>query len=171
VSHNAAYRHFEDLDGLLAAVCGQCMDRLADRMLAELAALPPADDADAARTRLRAIGRVYVEFALDEPGWFRTAFGAPANQSPGLGDRPGCYEILGQVLDEMVAAGAMSAAERPRAEYPAWSTVHGIATLLLDGPLRRLPPSERSEAIDRVLDAGTSAATHGAVATADPSLS
>ena len=32
VSHNAAYRHFEDRDALLRAVCGRCMSELAARM-------------------------------------------------------------------------------------------------------------------------------------------
>jgi hypothetical protein len=27
-----------------------------------------------ARARLEAIGRAYIEFAVTEPGWFRTAF-------------------------------------------------------------------------------------------------
>jgi hypothetical protein len=39
----------------------------------------------------------------------------------------------------MVAAGVLAAARRPDAEYLAWSSVHGLAMLMLDGPLRGRP--------------------------------
>jgi Tetracyclin repressor-like, C-terminal domain len=55
------------------------------------------------------------------------------------------------VLDELVATGAITSEARVRAEYVAWSSVHGIATLLAGGSLRDLPPSERDTAIDRVV--------------------
>jgi hypothetical protein len=38
----------------------------------------------------------------------------------------------------MVKAGALPPARRPGAEYLAWSAVHGLAMLVIDGPLRRL---------------------------------
>jgi hypothetical protein len=120
-----------------------------------------------ARARLRAIGRAYIEFALAEPGWFRTAFtsaqahpvGEPAAST--LPDPPGSppdpdaatspYALLNARLDDLVAAGALPAAHRPGAEYAAWSAVHGLSSLLLDGPLRQLPEAEVDQAIDAVL--------------------
>ena len=45
------------------------------------------------------------------------------------------YEVLGQVLDEAQAAGVLDPRRRPGAEIGAWSAVHGVAGLLLDGPL------------------------------------
>jgi len=81
VSHNASYRHFADRDRLLEAVCERCMAALARLMEAGIAEVDPEDrSVDAARRRLRATGSAYVEFALAEPGWFRTAFAVP----PGL---------------------------------------------------------------------------------------
>jgi hypothetical protein len=38
----------------------------------------------------------------------------------------------------MVEDGALPSARRPGAEYLAWSAVHGLAMLVIDGPLRRL---------------------------------
>jgi hypothetical protein len=35
-----------------------------------------------------------------------------------------------------VDAGVLDAARRPNAEYCAWSAVHGLALLIIDGPLR-----------------------------------
>ena len=158
VSHNAAYRHFADRDELLRAVCERCMSRLAARMEESIAAVPlGTDPVVAAWLRLEATGRAYVEFALSEPGWFRTAFGVPHSVDglgPGAGKGPGGlspFELLGQALDGLVEAGVMSPSERERSEYPAWSAVHGFSTLVLDGPLRDLPEAERRAALDRLL--------------------
>jgi AcrR family transcriptional regulator len=158
VSHNAAYRHFADRAGLLRAVCERCMSKLAVLMedrVAELGDIP--DPVDAARARLVATGRAYVEFALSEPGWFRTAFAVPHNLvhlEPGEGvGRSGRnpYELLTAELDHLVEVGALAPGRRPGAEYPAWSAVHGLSTLLIDGPLRDLPDAERRHALEKVL--------------------
>src|SRR5690349_270783 len=74
VSHNAAYRHFADHQDLLNAVAERCMRRLADLMRARSAEVRTRDPKRRAEAQLRAIGRAYVEFALSEPGLFRTAF-------------------------------------------------------------------------------------------------
>jgi len=41
------------------------------------------------------------------------------------------------VLDECAAAGLLNPNHRPGAEIGVWSAVHGLASLLLDGPLPR----------------------------------
>jgi hypothetical protein len=51
----------------------------------------------------------------------------------------------------MVEVGALTPQRRRGAEYAAWSLVHGISSLLLDGPLRDLPEPEVQRAIDAVL--------------------
>jgi AcrR family transcriptional regulator len=159
VSHNAAYRHFADRDELLRAVCERCMTRLALLMEKRIDALPAdPDPVAAAWARLDAVGQAYVEFATTEPGWFRTAFAVPRTMhtftpSEGVGARGlGPYELLGACLDELVEVGAIPPERRPRAEYAAWSAVHGLSTLLNDGPLRDLPAAERDHALQAVLD-------------------
>jgi len=158
VSHNAAYRHFRDRSALLRAVCETCMSHLATLIDARVAEVPPAlDPVAAAWARLEVSGRAYVEFALSEPGWFRTAFAVPRTGerlAPGEGVGPGGlnpYQQLGAALDGLVAAGALPAGRRPGAEYAAWAAVHGLSTLLLDGPLRDLPEAERRVAEDKVV--------------------
>lgn len=153
VSHNAAYRHFADRDHLLGEVCTRAMAELAQRMETRLAAVGPRPDPAAeARARLEAAGRAYVDFALAEPGWFRTAFGVPRSLDPGRAGAGGDpYAILNALLDRLVSSGALPAARRAGAEYAAWAAVHGLATLELDGPLRDLPASERTLALDRVV--------------------
>ena len=146
---NAAYRHFADRDELLAAVCAAAMGELADRMAADVARVPgPHGDADAARGRLGAIGTAYLEFAREEPGWFATAFALPQQHgygTPDDGSRPDRTPLgqLRTVLDELVDAGVLPPQRRDGVEYPIWSTVHGLAVLAGQGPLRDVPDSTR----------------------------
>jgi len=37
-----------------------------------------------------------------------------------------------------VEAGVLDPARRPNAEYLAWSAVHGLALLIIDGPLKAM---------------------------------
>jgi AcrR family transcriptional regulator len=171
---NAAYRHFADRDELLAAVCAAAMDSLGARMAAEVARVPGAHgDADAAFGRMAAVGTAYLAFAREEPGLFATAFAVP-EQHPYLipatdgvdgqvgadgadgavgGGSGGVRSPLGQlraVLDELVEAGLLDARRREGIEFPVWSTVHGLAMLTGQGPLRAAPEADRQMVTDRV---------------------
>jgi AcrR family transcriptional regulator len=155
---NAAYRHFASRQALLQAVRAAALAQVAAAMEAELAALRPASlsSATMARASLRAVGTGYLRFAQSETGLFRTAFAVPvdvpegADKGPGSGLNP--FELLGAALDRMVAAGVLPAERRPGAEYLAWSAVHGLAMLVIDGPLRRLTPTQTDEIGRRVID-------------------
>jgi AcrR family transcriptional regulator len=157
VSHNAAYRHFADLDELLRAVCERCMTELALLMEQRLAQVREREAVAAAWARLAALGRAYVEFATSEPGWFRTAFAVPRSlQSLAPGEGVGAsglgpYGLLAACLDELVEVGAVPRSRRPGLEHAAWSAVHGLSTLLVDGPQRALPEDERRHAVDVVV--------------------
>ena len=146
---NAAYRHFADRDELLAAVATAAMSELAARMAAGVARVRGKyGDPAAARRRLRAIGRAYLEFARQEPGLFATAFALPhqhAYDAPegGTGQDPPPLDQLRAVLDELADAGVLSRRRRAGLEYPIWSTVHGLAVLTGQGPLRELPDATR----------------------------
>jgi len=153
---NAAYRHFRSRDELLQAVRDAALAALAVTMENELAAVRRDDDADYARASLRAIGAAYLRFAQTEPGLFRTAFAT--GPAPGEGDRViagtsglGPFELLAAALDRLVASGVLPSDRRPAAEYLAWSAVHGLAMLVLDGPLRRMTDAERESVAARLL--------------------
>jgi AcrR family transcriptional regulator len=159
VAPNAAYRHFADRRALLEAVCSSALAALAAAIEVELAGLPSAaDPAERARARLRAVGTGYLAFAQSEPGLFRTAFSVPADlDGAGIPERAGpggltAFQQLAAGLDGLVEAGVLPAARRPGAEFLAWSAVHGLAMLLIDGPLRGAGPGEASEIAGRLLD-------------------
>jgi AcrR family transcriptional regulator len=158
VSANAAYRHFADRDALLGAVVSRAQARAADVISATMDAVPDdLDPAPLARARFRAVGVGYLRFAMDEPGLFRAAFAVPVDLSRAASaDAAGAsgrtpFQLLSDALDAMVDAGAMSADQRPGAELLAWSAVHGMAMLALEGPLRDLPPGAVDELAPRLV--------------------
>lgn len=146
---NAAYRHFADRDELLAAVCTAAMRELAARMAAGVGRVRGKHgDAAAARRRLRAVGQAYLEFAREEPGLFATAFALPQQHAYDVedgarGQDPTPLHQLRAVLDELAGAGVISPRRRAGMEYPIWSTVHGLAVLTGQGPLRDVPDATR----------------------------
>ncbi|MFG2291157.1 TetR/AcrR family transcriptional regulator [Streptomyces sp. NPDC048595] len=156
---NAAYRHFADRGALLHAVSQAAMAQVARTMEAEQAALPPTTDAAAAaRARFRAVGTGYLRFAQEEPGLFRTAFHVPGDMTHAAADTSAGatgktpFELLGAALDDLVEAGLLPEDRRPGAEFLAWSAVHGLAALLIDGPLRGLAPTQAHDAGQQVID-------------------
>ncbi|MBW8805983.1 MAG: TetR/AcrR family transcriptional regulator [Catenulisporales bacterium] len=159
---NAAYRHFADRDALLAAVCYAAMNQLGDRMAAEVARVRGEyGDPDAAAHRLRAIGTAYLRFAHEEPGLFATAHALPgqhtynaapnANADNAEPDRTPKAQ-LGAALDELVDAGVLDPHSRAGIEFPIWSTVHGLAVLTGEGPLREISDAELQDLENLTLD-------------------
>jgi len=145
VSPNAAYRHFANQAELLDAVRSACFSQLAAAMEDEMKKCHPGRNPQAfARKSLRAVGMGYLGFAMREPGMFRTAFSVsppvhspdPANTAS-MGLNP--FQLLSLALDRMLESGLLSKRARQDAEYLAWSTVHGLALLVLEGALHQMP--------------------------------
>lgn len=119
VSHNAPYRHFADRDSLLAALAAEGFAQLGQALEAGGAQGP------------RARGEAYVRYALEHPQRFRLMFGGLVriDAHPALraaADRT--YAGLVRAFEPV--AGSQAA---PTAAAAAWSLVHGLAQLLLDG--------------------------------------
>lgn len=152
---NAAYRHFASRDDLLEAVRSAALAELARSMEAEIAAAEVSDHSsglpavDRARARLRAVGAGYLRFACRQTGLFKTAFTAATrveerDPDPERAGHSGLtpFQLLSSSLDDLERCGVLSAERRPGAEYLAWSAVHGMAMLAIDGPLMRLGPED-----------------------------
>ena len=160
---NAAYRHFANREDLLQAVRSAALSGLARAMEAGMDREAPAPRGkraagEAARASLKAVGTGYLRFALAEPGLFRTAFSVPGDphaatdlaKAGDSGLNP--FQLLGEALDRMADAGVLPADRRPGAEYLAWSAVHGLALLVIDGPLRDTGAAQIRRLGQRVLD-------------------
>jgi AcrR family transcriptional regulator len=145
VSPNAAYRHFANQAALLDGVRSACLSLLAAAIENELKQCRPGRDPQAfARKSLRAVGMGYLGFAMKEPGMFRTAFSVPPQvDSPDLANTASMglnpFQLLSLALDRMQESGMLRGKSREGAEYLAWATVHGLALLVLEGPLHAMP--------------------------------
>lgn len=132
VSHNAPYRHFADRGALLAALAAEGFGRLGAALELGAAAGP------------RARGEAYVRFALEHPQRFRLMFGGlvPLDADPALRQAAaGTYAALVRAFEPL--AGARGA---PIAAAAAWSLVHGLSQLLLDGHLAQARGTARETA-------------------------
>lgn len=155
VTATAAYRHFTGHEQLLAEVKAQAQQTLFAAMGGGVKSVPVQDDPVAyAIAQLYAAGRGYIEFARRERGLFKTAFCAPEHGF-GFGEHnePVAFDLLSSALDGLVDVGFMDPAHRADAETAAWSAVHGLASLLIDGALGELDDEARDRAIHRVLAA------------------
>jgi len=156
VSPAAPYRHFRDLEAVFAAIATEGFERFS-RYLEEAGA-----GIGDPLARLGALGEAYVRFALQNPAAFRVMFGDRIGEPeahPGL-------EAAGRrafaPLEEAIRAGLASA--RMRGDDPeamillAWSSVHGLATLLLEGKVPLEGDASRlAGRLARVLFAGLEA--------------
>ncbi|MDO9197149.1 TetR/AcrR family transcriptional regulator [Rhodoferax sp.] len=160
VAPNAAYRHFASRQALLQAVRAFALSAVARAMEDELATLSPdLPAADFARASVRAVGTAYLRFAQTETGLFRTAFAASDKLLQGTPELPTAgpgglnpFELLGAALDRLVQAGVMPPERRPGAEFLAWSAVHGLAMLVIDGPLASVVGPQMQRIGQRLLD-------------------
>ncbi|WP_108833109.1 TetR/AcrR family transcriptional regulator [Actinomyces sp. Marseille-P3109] len=129
-THQAPYHYFANREAILAALVHEGFDELADRLASAHEGLESTD----LRAILTASGNAYVEFALRHPGVFRVMF------------RPDVCDP--ERFPEVVQAGGRARGELTRlvkvvlgddapleVEVLFWSGVHGLASLLLDGPL------------------------------------
>lgn len=135
VSHSAPYRHFADREALLAALAAEGFALLGEAL---------------ARSSGRQMGEAYVDFALEHPQRFRLMFGGHLRFSrhralAAVAARP--YRAL---LDAFRAQPSI--ADPEKAAAAAWSLVHGLAHLLLDGQFVR-QPGERAAFIREVIGA------------------
>lgn len=158
VAPNAAYRHFSSHRDLLQAVRAAALSYLALAIEAEIASVRRGKSpAEMARAKLRAVGTGYLKFALTEPGLFRTAFSTTdpvegdldAAKAGASGLNP--FQLLGVTLDLLVETGVLPRERRPGAEYLAWSAVHGLAFLILEGPLSVASQEEIGRLSERLL--------------------
>ncbi|MDZ5649021.1 TetR/AcrR family transcriptional regulator [Nitrospirillum sp. BR 11828] len=135
VSAMAPYRHFADKAALLAAVADQGYADLRDR-------LAQADTQADPRQALVEQGVAYVRFACERPALFRLMLGAPvADLAPNSKKGGGGYDILSTRV-----AGLVAEDRRDTAIIAAWSLVHGLACLAVDGRLHGAHGGPQGEA-------------------------
>lgn len=143
VSPTAVYRHFPDKQALVGALCEAVANDLATEQKAAHDQVMAAGGSLSAA--FAAMGQTYVRFALAHPARFRVMMSAapPGNPSGMVGpdgEQPvnRAMQQLRACVAELLPPGASDAA-RDIAAIRAWSLVHGMAMLMLDG---MIPPDE-----------------------------
>ena len=129
VSATALYRHFPNKDALLDALALAALKQLGVRQA------EAARTAGGNREAFREVGFTYVQWAQEYPSLFRLIFArtgrvdALMDGSVDLGE---AFHQLAAGIDSILPKDS-SAQDRQAAQLQAWSTVHGLANLIVDG--------------------------------------
>jgi AcrR family transcriptional regulator len=151
VSHQAPYHHFGNLHGIIEAMAREGFAALT---LAMQRAARSHDDPVKALT---AIGLAYVRFATKNVGYFRVMFqrslvdvhdeAAPIEQA---GET---YQTLIECSRRVTEAGFGPQRDPDRLAHLAWSMVHGLSTLIVEGTLQTKTQREANAEARLVIDA------------------
>jgi AcrR family transcriptional regulator len=140
VSHTAAYNHFANRSALVEALVVEAFARLEVTLRHAQARALAANRS--ALERLRDVGVAYVLFAFEHPAEFRFMFRpelcpnpAPADARAIAATARDAYAPLVESIAACLEAGTL-AGDPETLALTAWSSVHGLASLLLDGPFR-----------------------------------
>lgn len=143
VSAAAVYRHFPDKDAFLAALAEEGLDRLG------AAQRQAAADAGFGSEGFNASGRTYVRFALKHPALFKMIMSHTPQVDHFATDATSVSSPM-RWLRSSVAALApedVTPEQLRSAALRAWSKVHGLTMLMLDGQI-----STDDDLIDAVID-------------------
>ena len=132
VSPSAPYHHFEDRESLLAAVAARGFRSLGSGMADARA----ADDSEGPLERMRVAGIAYVRFAIDNAEMFRLMFGGMLSDRTRFPELKQAADDAGAVLEGLVGGERVGGERHSAVALAAWSTVHGLAFLLVEGLLR-----------------------------------
>lgn len=134
VSSAAPYHHFPDRESLLAEVASSGFRHLGAAMERAAEARPDGAGLD----RLRAAGIAYVGFAVANPHVYRLMFSgllSDRSRFPGLqAAADATFGVLLRHLGSHEPGGPDGSL--PAVALATWSTVHGLASLLIEGMLR-----------------------------------
>ena len=131
VSPSSAFRHYSDKKALLTAFATKALHQLSDAMQQ---ARDKAEEQG--QNPFLAVGLAYIEFALDKPAFFRAMW---RDEIIYTGDKD--YLQATQELSAHLQGGFTNTIKdndphnfSPE-ELLAWSSVHGLASLFVDGPV------------------------------------
>jgi AcrR family transcriptional regulator len=151
VSHQAPYHYFADREAILAALAEQGFLLLTESLDRA------RDPGKSAAEHVVLLGKAYVHFACEHASLFRIMFRpdvvAPERFPKLLECGERAFQMLPTVVEQCIAEGFPADPSFQAHVVLNWSVVHGLACLLLDGPLAlKLPDAvkERDQLIDEV---------------------
>ena len=135
VTHQAPYHHFADRESILAELVTQGFEELERRLARAHAGRGGVQDT------LAASGMAYVGFALDHPGVFRIMFRADLCDTARFPQAQAAGERAHAELMHLVRL-VHGGVDDPGLAAMHWAQVHGLASLLVDGPLGQHLPGQ-----------------------------
>ena len=156
VTHAAPQRHFEDRAALVAAVAEEGFHGLR----AHVERVARLTDARDPAQRLHALGVAYVQFAVENPAHFRVMFSAELvdkSRHPSLqAASRAMHDFLVRCIEEGQRQGFFVEGDPLELAFAAWSLVHGLAVLLVDGRGMGRRPADLIESVVARLHTGLS---------------
>jgi len=131
VSHQAPYHHFGDRSAIFTEIAREGFQKFTEVMSS------PARKDEDTNLAVRMCER-YVDFALSNKGYFRVMFRSDLCQ---MDESPETQRAADDAFDTLLFAvgeilGPAASIDEIRVQATAmWSVAHGLATLLIDGPL------------------------------------
>jgi AcrR family transcriptional regulator len=131
VSHQAPYHHFGDRSAIFTEIAREGFQKFTEVMSS------PARRDEDTNLAVRMCER-YVDFALTNKGYFRVMFRSDLCQ---MDESPETQRAADEAFDTLLFAvseilGSSASIDEIRVQATAmWSVAHGLATLLIDGPL------------------------------------
>ncbi len=142
VSHAAPYRHFQDKQALLLAIVEEGFRTLGSVVEASI----EGGEADPA-SQLMAMGTAYVQFAVDQPAYFRLMFNSSSgNRLVGTelySTSKTSFHLLLGIIQRGQEQGQFVDVDPEQLAKTVWSLVHGLATLIIEEQF----PVDRSDRI------------------------
>ena len=134
VSPSSAFRHYADKRALMPAFAARALDRLSEALERARADAPGAGrDGDDAFV---AVGLAYVGFAIEHPAFFRAMWREETLYASDAAYAAAVARLVARV--QRGFAGTIEDRDPDGlepSELLAWSAVHGLAGLFVDGPL------------------------------------
>ena len=131
VTAPALYLHVAHKRDLLQGIAEQEFDRLLEQFH-EVKTTDPVE-------RLRELSHLYVKYACQNPALFRAMFlfrpelAAESHEGKEpLARKP--FNVVGETVRQAVESGQFKAIDPDLAALTLWTSVHGVATMLLSGP-------------------------------------
>ena len=152
VTPPSIYLHFPDKDALIEAVCEERFVAFDEAL--EKAASTAANPLEAMRAR----GRAYVRFALDNPEHYRVLFMTKHERvmtpeeflAPDASAGARAFSHVVEAVSVAAEAGYIVAPDPLLTAIHCWSQFHGIASLLISEPGFPWPDLDRL--VDSILD-------------------
>lgn len=144
LSATAIYRHFQDKESLIAAICEEGFRCFAACTWPALGEATPLE-------RFRKAGEGYLRFALEYPRYYKVIFMTPVDE---LGWKclpetnrariSSTFQFLVDRVKECQDAGIFRKGDPKELSLTVWAHVHGIVSLRLAGHLSDLTPEDFS---------------------------